>query len=232
MGTDTEAAEMSSTLKLPLFSVESSQEDLGMLTPLHTLASIPFKWEEEPGKPRPCTDLIPLPNSICLEPPPRLYNMEFSKTSSSPTTVFDGPYITNKPRFSSFRLLRRDRRHRRQGSFDSTTSSETGQLSTTLVLGNKKSESKSWWRRPTTHHVKHNGCEINSGFVFPSSIDYSTDCVEECSSSSIKMETFRRSGSFSGHSQAKTHIWAAIYEGFKQVIPWKNRKSKKEALIG
>ncbi|XP_009787415.1 uncharacterized protein At4g00950 [Nicotiana tabacum] len=232
MGTDTEAAEMSSTLKLPLFSVESSQEDLGMLTPLHTLASIPFKWEEEPGKPRPCTDLIPLSNSTCLEPPPRLYNMEFSKTSSSPTTVFDGPYITSKPKFSSFRLLRKDRRHRRQGSFDSSTSSETGQLSTTLVLGNKKAESKSWWRRPT--NVKHKGCDINSGFVFPSSID-STDCVslnEECSSSSIKTETLRRSGSFSGHSQAKTHIWVAIYEGFKQVIPWKSRKSKKEALIG
>ncbi|PHU09785.1 hypothetical protein BC332_21645 [Capsicum chinense] len=217
--------ESSSTLKLPLFSV-NAQDDLGMLTPLHTLASIPFSWEEEPGKPRPCTDLIPLPNSInfnepklCLEPPPRLYNycMESNK-SASPTTVFDGPYITNKPRFSSFRFLR-DRR--RQGSFDSTASSETGQNSA-FVVGKKKVESKSWWRRNS------NNVKGKSGR------DDSTDCVSLNDECTMKMATLERSGSFSGlsQSQAKTHIWATIYEGFKQVIPWKSKKSKKEALIG
>lgn len=211
MGTET-------SLKLPLFSVNSS-EDSGMLTPLHTLASIPFSWEEEPGKPRPCTDLIPLPNSInfnepklCLEPPPRLYNYYMESTkSTSPTTVFDGPYITSKPKFSSFRFLR-DRR--RQGSFDSTASSETGQVSA-FVLGKKRVESKSWWRRNTNVKGK-------SG----------TDCGSLSDECTMKMATLKRSGSFSGLSQTKTHIWATIYEGFKQVIPWKSKKSKKEALIG
>ncbi|KAL3349232.1 hypothetical protein AABB24_022396, partial [Solanum stoloniferum] len=206
----TMSTETSSILKLPLFSV-NSQEDLGMLTPLHTLASIPFSWEEEPGKPRPCTDLIPLPNSICLEPPPRLY-MELTK-SSSPTTVFDGPYITSKPKFSSFRFLR-DRR--RQGSFDSTASSETGQLSA-FVVGKKKVESKRWWRR-------NNGGKGKFGTDL-------TDCVSLNDECTMKMATLKRSGSFSGLSQAKTHIWATISEGFKQVIPWKSKKSKKEALI-
>ncbi|CAN4111431.1 unnamed protein product [Withania somnifera] len=208
------------SLKLPLFSVNSS-EDSGMLTPLHTLASIPFSWEEEPGKPRPCTDLIPLPNSInfnepklCLEPPPRLYNYYMESTkNTSPTTVFDGPYITSKPKFSSFRFLR-DRR--RQGSFDSTASSETGQVSA-FVLGKKKVESKSWWRRSTKVKGK-------------SGTD-SADCVSLTDECTIKMATLRRSGSFSGISLAKTHVWATIYEGFKQVIPWKSKKSK-EALIG
>ncbi|XP_055817102.1 uncharacterized protein At4g00950-like [Solanum dulcamara] len=204
------STETSSTLKLPLFSVNSA-EDLGMLTPLHTLASIPFSWEEEPGKPRPCTDLIPLPNSICLEPPPRLY-MESTK-SSSPTTVFDGPYITSKPKFSSFRFLR-DRR--RQGSFDSTASSETGQLSS-FVVGNKKVESKSWWRGTS-------GVKDKSGADSRDSVSLSDECT-------MKMATLKRSGSFSRLSQTKTHIWATIYEGFKQVLPWKSKKSKKEALI-
>lgn len=210
-----------------------------MLTPLHTLASIPFSWEEEPGKPRPCTDLIPLPDSInfnepklYLEPPPRLYNYYMESTkSSSPTTVLDGPYITSKPKFSSFRFLR-DRR--RQGSFDSSASSETGQLSA-FVLGKKKVESRSWWRRNTTVKGK-SGCSGNrdtdgSSFVFPSSTD-STDCVSLSDECTMKMATLKRSGSFSGLSQAKTHIWATIYEGFKQVIPWKSKKSKKETLIG
>lgn len=213
MGTET-------SLKLPLFSVNSS-EDSGMLTPLHTLASIPFSWEEEPGKPRPCTDLIPLPNSInfnepklCLEPPPRLYNYYMESTkSTSPTTVFDGPYITSKPKFSSFRFLR-DRR--RQGSFDSTASSETGQVSA-FVVGKKKVESKSWWRRRNTNVKGKSG---------------GTDCGSLSDECTMKMATLKRSGSFSGLSQTKTHIWETIYEGFKQVIPWKSKKSKKEALIG
>ncbi|XP_059312447.1 uncharacterized protein At4g00950-like [Lycium ferocissimum] len=231
MGTKTET---SSTLKLPLFSV-NSPDDLGMLTPLHTSASIPFSWEEKPGKPRPCTDLIPHPNTnifnepkLCLEPPPRLYNyyMESTNKTTSPTTVLDGPYITSKPKFSSFRLLR-DRR-RRQGSFDSSASSETGQLSA-FVLGKKKSESKSWWRRPIVKSKP--GDTDECSFGFPSSTD-STDCVSLNNECTIKMATLKRSGSFSGHSQAKTHIWATIYEGFKQVIPWKSKKSKKEALLG
>ncbi|CAN4108444.1 unnamed protein product [Withania somnifera] len=217
MGTET-----SSTLKLPPYSAVSP-DDIGMLTPLHTLASIPFSWEEEPGKPRPCTDLIPLPNSInfnepklCLEPPPRLYNyyMESATKSTSPTTVFDGPYITSKPKFSSFRILR-DRR--RQRSFGSTASSETGQVSA-FVLGKKKVESKSWWRRNTKVKGK-SGAD-------------SADCVSLNDECTMEMATLTRSRSFSGLSQTKTHIWATIYEGFKQVIQWKSKKSKKEALIG
>ncbi|KAK4379179.1 hypothetical protein RND71_001041 [Anisodus tanguticus] len=230
MGTKTDT---SSTLKLSLFLV-NTPEDLGMSTPLHSSASIPFSWEEKPGKPHPCTDIIPLPNNnifnepkLCLEPPPRLYNyyMEStSKTTSSPTTVLDGPYITSKPKFSSFRLLR-DRR-RRQGSFDSSASSETGRLSA-FVVGKKKVENKSWWRRPI---VKSKTGDETS-FGFPSSID-STDCVSLFDERTMKMETLGRSGSFSGHSQTKTHIWATIYEGFKRVIPRKSKKSKKEVLLG
>jgi len=74
------------TPKLPLFSVPlmHSMEPSGMLTPpLHSLALVPFRWEEEPGKPRPCTALATVTNVFttkCLELPPRL----LSNTSLHP----------------------------------------------------------------------------------------------------------------------------------------------------
>ncbi|KAL9320493.1 hypothetical protein ACSQ67_012332 [Phaseolus vulgaris] len=66
--------------KLALFTIPrmESPERSGMATPpLHTSAAVPFRWEEEPGKPRPCSALIPFSNPIdfvpkCLELPPRL----------------------------------------------------------------------------------------------------------------------------------------------------------------
>ncbi|KAJ0258192.1 Uncharacterized protein HA466_0070310 [Hirschfeldia incana] len=39
-------------------------------SPIHTLASVPFCWEEQPGKPK--NPLLPLSYPKCLELPPRL----------------------------------------------------------------------------------------------------------------------------------------------------------------
>ena len=83
--------------KLPLFMspppMHYSPERSGTKTPpLHITASIPFGWEEEPGKPRPCTDLVTFSNPTlvkCLELPPRLF---IDTKAPSPTTVLDGPY--------------------------------------------------------------------------------------------------------------------------------------------
>ncbi|XP_039684435.1 uncharacterized protein [Medicago truncatula] len=83
--------------KLPLFMspppMHYSPERSGTKTPpLHITASIPFGWEEEPGKPRPCTDLVTFSNPTlvkCLELPPRLF---IDTKVPSPTTVLDGPY--------------------------------------------------------------------------------------------------------------------------------------------
>ncbi|GER37316.1 hypothetical protein STAS_13722 [Striga asiatica] len=87
--------------------------------PLETQASVPFKWEEQPGKPRPCTDIITVPEpgsgpAKLPEPPPcRLMLLADSgggriTKMPSPTTVLDGPYVYSvvRPRFSSFRLFR------------------------------------------------------------------------------------------------------------------------------
>ncbi|GAB2271826.1 hypothetical protein Dimus_006658 [Dionaea muscipula] len=106
--TEAEAAEQISIPQLPIFSQPAprSAEQPGMEpSPLHTAASVPFRWEEQPGKPRPCTALS-LPTTTtttnggaaasatkCLELPPRLlYSEAKSNMIPSPTTVLEGPY--------------------------------------------------------------------------------------------------------------------------------------------
>lgn len=66
-------------------------------------ASVPFKWEEQPGKPRPYYSGIvgrpeSEPEAKCLELPPNM--------TPSPTRVLDGPYYVGRPKFSSFRFFR------------------------------------------------------------------------------------------------------------------------------
>ncbi|KAK9665232.1 hypothetical protein RND81_14G099300 [Saponaria officinalis] len=66
----------------------------GALTPpLHPMVSVPFEWEEAPGRPRPgITSGLnnSKPKSFrCLELPPRIAHV----TNSSPTTVLDGPKL-------------------------------------------------------------------------------------------------------------------------------------------
>lgn len=75
-----------------------SPEKPGMVTPpLHTSATIPFVWEEKPGKPRPCTSLVSFSNSTTdksLELPPRMLFDHANITKlPSPTTVLNGPYM-------------------------------------------------------------------------------------------------------------------------------------------
>lgn len=93
--------EANSTPKLSLFSLPSKPpEPTGMLTPpLRFQASVPFQWEEAPGKPRQCTKTTTESSSKpkcarSLELPPRLLLSESKMTNTpSPTTVLDGPYV-------------------------------------------------------------------------------------------------------------------------------------------
>lgn len=91
----------STTPKLPLFSYPMNNrayETPGLATPPVNIAgSVPFQWEEAPGKPR----RIKKPARSnqkgvvrCLELPPRLLFPGESTTVNepSPTTVLDGPY--------------------------------------------------------------------------------------------------------------------------------------------
>ncbi|KAK6142669.1 hypothetical protein DH2020_023017 [Rehmannia glutinosa] len=210
--------------------MHSPEHPSGTATPpLQTLASVPFKWEEQPGKPRPCTDIIVLPGPAkCLELPPcRMLLMDPTNKMPSPTTVLDGPYAVGRPMFSSFRFFREA-----QCSFDST-SSDSPRSSVDVLLGNKSKGQKTMKRFNFGRGLrfKSGKKEVDGGSFGFSSPSSTTGCdgVER-----LKMEgQMRRNGSFSGHSQAATtaRLCATLYEKLKHAIPWRStRKSKKEGL--
>ncbi|KAK4364178.1 hypothetical protein RND71_015536 [Anisodus tanguticus] len=157
----------------------SSQHSTGILTPPlnTTLVSIPFKWEEQPGKPRPCTDLI---ISIfndhkpkCLEPPPaRLYYLENTKMPS-PTTVLDGPY----------------------------SNIERGKLGT-LVLYNKNNKVHSsrgyWWHRFVKRRRVGGGNRKETG-VGEGNFVFSSSSHVDSTNSSVKMARDRRNAKSNSH---------------------------------
>ncbi|GMN42888.1 hypothetical protein TIFTF001_012097 [Ficus carica] len=233
-----------STPKLPLFSIKqhnmASPEHPGMLTPPYqTSLSVPFRWEEKPGKPRPCLALATVsthdmtPKS--LELPPRL----LSETRLlSPTTVLEGPYVGSQ-RFqsSSFRIS--SECYGYGYGYGGSFSPESGSHSLrAMVLITKKSgfKVKSWlgcWRR----RVLLKGQEVSGGsYVFPSSVvDRESDdfCVEESSNIAKAKKTtkIRRGSSFSSLTNyTRSHFWGTICEGLKQAVPWKNKKLKRGGL--
>ena len=201
------------------YGPRQSPERSGTLTPpLHTSASVPFRWEEEPGKPREyCTTLISRPIDFpqkCLELPPRL----LIETLPSPTTVLEGPYTGRSSRFqsSSFRITRS--REYNYGSFRRRCSPERGQLGTIAPSKRRVKEkggflgSWSWGRRD----LKGNREAGGGSYVFPSSgdreaADQSSNEEEEMVSSSdkVKMTRMRRSGSFSAVSNARSQFWVS-----------------------
>lgn len=81
--------ETSSELDLSLFSISiQPPEPPGALTPpLRTAASIPFQWEEAPGKPRHCNTESKPHIATTLELPPRL--LTEAKFNLASTTVLD-----------------------------------------------------------------------------------------------------------------------------------------------
>lgn len=192
-------AEESKIPRLPLFNPPPmhSPERSGMVTPpLHTSASVPFGWEEEPGKPRPCTALATFsssssshqtPNNKCLELPPRLLLTDANLTKlPSPTTVLDGPYT------------------RSEDCYGSSFSAERGQLGT-MVLS--KGKGFGFWRKKD-FRVKH---------VFPSSADNKDDTNHNISAiigshhKNVRMRKMKHHGSFANPFHAKSGAWVSLF---------------------
>lgn len=214
MGSEAEP-ESSSTPKLPLFSLPppmQSPERPGMLTPpLYASVSVPFRWEEEPGKPRTCNALATIfnPTDItpkCLELPPRLL---LDTKLPSPTTVFEGPYVS-RSRFqsSSFRIGKEC-----YGSF----SPERGRLGA-MVLSKKGVKERGWfgsWRRRVIKGNKDVGG--GSSYVFPSSVDRENgdgggnEGERENTGGKVKMTRIRRGGSFSNITYPRSSFWVGFF---------------------
>ncbi|CAL0302184.1 unnamed protein product [Lupinus luteus] len=200
MGSEVELDEEHSKIpKLPIFSIPpmKSPDKSGMKTPsFHASVSVPFDWEQEPGKPRPCNALITFSNNIpkSLELPPRLL-------LPSPTTVLEGPYVEDNIRFHSppsFRII-----------------SEEGVLgSMILTKSGEGINHKGWWF----------GCSRKRAFKMKR--DISVD--KESSNKKVNMSKMKHSKSFFTISHEKSHLWATICEGLKQMVPsWRSKKMKK-----
>lgn len=101
------------TPKLSFFALpmQTSPEPAGTLTPpLRTAGSVPFLWEEAPGKPRLTWQQLEMKaaSSKGLDLPPRLQSevkAAAAAAMSSPTTVLDGPDVTRTLSFSFYREI-------------------------------------------------------------------------------------------------------------------------------
>ncbi|KAK9291526.1 hypothetical protein L1049_019474 [Liquidambar formosana] len=209
--------EPSSTPKLALFSFPSqSAEPAWMLTPPHqALASVPFQWEEAPGKPRPSTTTGGGGASTLSEPeigrslelPPRLLAEVKVTNMPSPTTVLDGPYVGRTLSYTF--SFRKGESRKGKGNFGS-------------------------WR--WGGGLKENKELVEGSFDFSSSVRSLGEVISDGGSVSssggggggteVKITRIRRKASFLPVSQTRSHLWASIYESFKQVVPWRRRQEK------
>ncbi|CAJ1974411.1 unnamed protein product [Sphenostylis stenocarpa] len=154
-------------------------------SPPQTTISVPFKWEEAPGKPRHCHTESEPDDGVkrTLELPPRLL---FLLDGPSPTTVLDGPYVGRAMSF--------------------TTSYRTPRGYCNSNFGSSR---WSGYKKITTDDSE-------------GSFDFSPDC--STTTPNVKITRVPRRGSSWTLSKQRSHIWASIYESFKQVVPWKRKQ--------
>ncbi|KAJ0265176.1 Uncharacterized protein HA466_0015140 [Hirschfeldia incana] len=126
MGAEKEEEQQESltAMKLPVLPMKPNSHSHSMSSPIHSsiAASVPFSWEQEPGKPKQhssssSSSSSPLTSYSSstpethksLELPPRLHSLEKDGGKlHSPITVFDGPYSMTRSRrldSPSFRML-------------------------------------------------------------------------------------------------------------------------------
>ncbi|GER46721.1 hypothetical protein STAS_23771 [Striga asiatica] len=93
MGEQNSSTPKLSLSKLPCKQREAKQQIM-LTPPIQSHVSVPFRWEEAPGKPRPATTERRPAAARCLDLPPRLVVDEAKITiMPSPETVLDGPYV-------------------------------------------------------------------------------------------------------------------------------------------
>lgn len=154
--------------------------------PLQAAVSVPFLWEEAPGKPRPGhTESKPKPKSAkSLDlnlPPCRL-------VFSSPTTVLDGPYM---------------------GRVSSFTSSRSQPINTNYYFCNTTSS----FRRTSTRLDDENDVALDASFQ--SSI-CTLGLDSHCHTTRVKIKraktcTTLRATFFSNISHKTSHFWVRTY---------------------
>ncbi|KAJ4911435.1 Uncharacterized protein Rs2_06056 [Raphanus sativus] len=219
-----------STPKLPMFTYPMNRpyETPGLATPPVNIAgSVPFLWEEAPGKPRSSVRKLPRRNQTgenrgatrCLDLPPRLVLPgEACKSSTanepSPTTVLDGPNDLRRRSLSlprSAAVIRKLRGVPAPGEKRPFGSSRWGSF------GNCKEVSEGVY---DFSRFRDGGCDCRK--------DWAGGGYDFASDGGTKVKLFRRlqrKGNLFNLSHAtKSDFWARVYEGFKQVIPWRRKQ--------
>jgi hypothetical protein len=204
--------EASSIPKLSLFSFPTKPpKPKGILTPPpQVTASVPFQWEEAPGKPRPCSTAEPKPkhrSARSLELPPRLLLLSESKITNipSPTTVLDGPYVGRSIsyRFSlrspdslgGKRLVKEKGRSTRWGSFRKNIKE--------VVEG-------------TVDFKPSPVVNVGGGGGGDSDTKVKITRVKKRSVSLLNLS----------HTRTRSHLLASIYDSLKQAVPWRRRQER------
>ncbi|KAJ0246284.1 Uncharacterized protein HA466_0178320 [Hirschfeldia incana] len=221
-----------STPKLPLFSYPLNRpyETPGLATPPVNIAgSVPFLWEEAPGKPRSSVRKPPRRRNQtgenrgaarCLDLPPRLLLPgEACKSSTayepSPTTVLDGPYDLRRRSLSlprSAAVIRKLRGVQAPEEKRPFGSSRWGSL------GNCKEVSDGIY---DFSRFRDGGCDCRKDWAGGGGYDFAGD-----GGTKVKLlRRLQRKGNLFNLSHAtKSEFWARVYERFKQVIPWRRKQ--------
>ncbi|KAI4311431.1 hypothetical protein MLD38_036330 [Melastoma candidum] len=175
----------------------------GMQTPpFHTTAAIPFGWEEEPGKPWPCTALILVPkqqgdsSSKSLRLPPRLLN---EAITASGGRLLEGP----RPQGSNLQIGGE--------CYGSTV------LEGRFLGWGASGFCKGGWEGKRKASRSGGKMDIlgSSSYVFPSGD--SRECDQD-SSFGVQEKgkgRIRRAGSSPLLTHARSHFWRSIWEGLK-----------------
>lgn len=224
--------EAKATPKLSLHKLPSKQKQhhVVMFTPPNNnaSASIPFHWEEAPGKPRPN---FATNNSVArrldLPHPPRLLNSITTTNHhivSSPATVLDGPYggsAFSLPEKGSFIMsledqLLREVKYKNHGTKkrDVMVEEKYGSLN----FG-------SWTR----------GESYNTGRLYGDSFDFTHSVTTPLASKSHSCaepkppRSLKRSSTYSSVSQATSNLFAGMYGSLKRVVHWRRKQEQKKA---
>ncbi|XP_043810148.1 uncharacterized protein LOC110608512 isoform X2 [Manihot esculenta] len=184
--------------KLSLFLLPSKPNGPPGLptTPMHTLASVPFQWEEAPGKPRPCTTTNQLqPKSKTtrfLELPPRLLCEAKVNNMPSPTTILDGPYLGHS--------LSRSRSLSFGKGMPSFSSLEN--------LGRRGNKGRVIFGSSRWGSFRRNKEGVEDSVVFSSSPVF--DSGDGGVGTKVKITRIRRKSSFLSFSSTKSHLWKLV----------------------
>ncbi|KAK9093959.1 hypothetical protein Scep_025428 [Stephania cephalantha] len=248
------------TPKLLLFSLPHpnlfpppSDEPPGMVTPpLRAPGSVPFLWEEAPGKPIRTSARTAAPDEPkSLDLPPRLlvsnhdvitnqnhhHHHNVVKVSQmtnmpSPTTVLDGPYrVVGRSASYSAVFSREPRRTRSKASYGGSPPRDQhffhqnhGKYS-----GGSSSSSRGFFFKGSS---KVDLDEGNSVIYDPCEHDGGDQESTNNNNNKVKIRRSRKSnGSLlmslsSTSSRNKTHLWAGLFGSLKQAVSWKSRKAK------